>query len=210
MQEKTFKNLIFDLGGVIIDLSVNRTIQAFCTLSGFTEQQVQQAYGEHPEFFAYERGEISDEQFRASLKRFFSIAASDEAIDHAWNAMLVGLPKAKLELLEQLGNKFSVGVLSNTNNIHLSFVNQQLLPSVSSAASLNDYFHIHYYSHLVGKRKPELEIFEQVLSENGFYPEETLFLDDNKENIEAAEALGIKTFWVKHPDSVFEFFKRYE
>jgi len=202
------QNLIFDLGGVIIDLSVDNTIQAICKLSGFTPQQVRLTYQKNPEFFEYERGEISDSEFRSALQRIFSFASSDKEIDTAWNAMLVDLPIAKLQLLDNLKQRFSVAVLSNTNNIHLSFVNQHMLPQVSSASSLNNYFHIHYYSHLVGKRKPEPGIFTQVLDENNFNPEQTLFFDDNKENIEAASALGIQTFLVEHPDRVLDYFRK--
>lgn len=202
------QNLIFDLGGVIIDLSVDKTIQAICELSGFSPHQVRLAYQTNPEFFAYERGEISDAEFRQALQRIFSFTATDAQLDRAWNAMLVDLPAAKLHLLEELKKSFSVTVLSNTNNIHLSFVNQSMLPQVSSASSLNDYFHAHYYSHLVGKRKPEPEIFTQLLDENNFVPEQTLFLDDNKENIAAAAALGIQTFVVEHPDHVLDYFKK--
>lgn len=202
------KNLIFDLGGVIIDLSVERTIRSICDLSGAKPDQVQHAYRTHTEFYAYERGEITDAEFRQALQRIFSFSAPDEQIDSAWNAMLVHLPVAKLQLLDRLKKEFSVAVLSNTNNIHLSFVNQSMLPQTGTFSSLNDYFHVHYYSHLVGKRKPEAQIFTQVLDENNYVPEQTLFLDDNKENIEAAAALGIKTFLVEHPDCVLDYFRK--
>ncbi|MBX2945039.1 MAG: HAD family phosphatase [Cyclobacteriaceae bacterium] len=204
------RNLIFDLGGVIIDLSVERTIQSICDLSGVRPDQVRHAYRTHTEFYAYERGEITDAEFRQVLQRIFSFSAPDEQIDSAWNAMLVQLPVAKLQLLDRLKKRFSVAVLSNTNNIHLSFVNQSMLPQVDAFSSLNDYFHVHYYSHLVGKRKPESQIFTQVLDENNYVPEQTLFLDDNKENIEAAAALGIQTFLVEHPDRVLDYFRNYE
>ncbi len=207
MHVKSPKNLIFDLGGVIIDLSIDKTIQAICELSGCTPEQVRYAYRTNPEFYAYERGEISDGEFRTALQRIFSFTAPDYQLDSAWNAMLVDLPSPKLTLLRELNQHFSLTVLSNTNNIHLSFVNQHMLPKVSSAVSLDDYFHVSYYSHLVGKRKPESEIFKQVLSENNFHPAETLFLDDNLENIEAAKALGIQTFCVEHPDYVLDYFK---
>jgi putative hydrolase of the HAD superfamily len=81
-----------------------------------------------------------------------------------------------------------------------------MLPKVSEQIKLDAYFHGTYYSHLVGKRKPEPIIFQQVLEENGFVPQETVFLDDNTENIQSAARLGIQTFLVKHPDGVFDFF----
>ncbi len=200
------KNLIFDLGGVIIDLSPVRTVDAFSALSGVAPDDVRKAYLTELEFFAYERGEISDMEFRTAVQRILSFETTVHEFDRAWNAMLVDLPKAKLNLLDSLRSKFRVTLLSNTNNIHLDFVNQQMLPKVSEQIKLDAYFHGTYYSHLVGKRKPEPIIFQQVLEENGFVPQETVFLDDNPENIQSAARLGIQTFLVKNPDEVFDFF----
>jgi glucose-1-phosphatase len=201
-----YKNLIFDLGGVIIDLAVERTIQGISSLSGFTEAQIRKAYLNHTEFLAYEKGELTDEEFRHALQQIFSFTADTAAIDEAWNAMLVALPQPKLSLLEKLMDQYTLAVLSNTNNIHLQYVNSVMLPAVSSRKSLNDFFHRHYYSHLVRKRKPEREIYSQVIEECKFKPEETLFLDDNAQNIAAAAALGIQTQIIAHPDDVYELF----
>jgi glucose-1-phosphatase len=203
-----FKNIIFDLGGVIIDLSVDRTVQGFAELTGKTSGEILKAYQQYPDFHAYEKGELTDQQFREALRRIFSLHDSDHELDRAWNAMLVDLPLAKLELLDKLREKYTISVLSNTNNIHLHYVNKKMLPRVSSRLSLNEYFHYHYYSHLVNKRKPEAEIFVQVLQERSFDPAETLFLDDHPDNVAAAKALGIQTLLVGHPHQVFEFFDR--
>jgi len=194
------------LGGVIIDLSPARTVDAFSALSGVAPDDVRKAYLTEPEFFAYERGEISDMEFRTAVQRILSFETTVHEFDRAWNAMLVDLPKTKLNLLDSLRSKFRVTLLSNTNNIHLEFVNQRMLPKVSEQIKLDAYFHVAYYSHLVGNRKPEPIIFQQVLEENGFVPQETVFLDDNTENIQSATRLGIQTFLVKHPDEVFDFF----
>jgi glucose-1-phosphatase len=202
------KNIIFDLGGVIIDLSVDKTVQKFAELAGKAPKEILNAYQQYPDFHAYEKGELSDQQFREALRRIFSLHHSDHELDAAWNAMLVDLPQAKLELLDKLKEKYTVSVLSNTNNIHLDYVNEKMLPRVSSRLSLNEYFHFHYYSHLVNKRKPEAEIFVQVLQERSFDPAETLFLDDNPDNVTAAKALGIQTLLVGHPRQVLEFFDR--
>lgn len=200
------KNLIFDLGGVIIDLSPARTVDAFAALSGVGPDDVQKAYKAEPEFFAYERGEISDTEFRAAVQRILSFETTVNEFDRAWNAMLVDLPVSKLKLLEELKHQYTVTLLSNTNNIHIDFVNRVMLPPVSDKTGLNDYVHVPYYSHLMGKRKPDPEIFHQVLEENAFNPSETLFFDDSPENIQAASRLGIQTVLVKHPDQVLKFF----
>lgn len=200
------KNLIFDLGGVIIDLLPTRTVEAFSALSGVLPDDVRKAYMKEPEFFAFERGEISDAEFRSAVQRILSFEATVHEFNQAWNAMLVDLPVSKLYLLEKLKSQYTVALLSNTNHIHIDFVNRTMLPLVSDKTELDDYVHISYYSHLMGKRKPEPEIFHQVIDENAFNPSETLFFDDNPENIQAAARLGIPTFLVKHPDEVFDFF----
>jgi putative hydrolase of the HAD superfamily len=159
-----------------------------------------EAYVKHPEFFAYERGELNDVEFRSMLRRIFSLQATDIQIDEAWNAMLLGVPAKKLELVKKLKNRFSVYVLSNTNNIHIQYVNEKLL----NGQSLDAHFYKCYYSHAVGLRKPEPEIYRHVLEDAGLNAATTIFLDDNIENIQAAHALGIQTIHITHPDQVYD------
>lgn len=201
-----YKNLIFDLGGVLVDVDVQHTVTAFAQLSGKSDQEIIQSYQQYPQFFAYERGELTDAEFRVFVQQAFSFQAEDHVIDAAWNAMITGLPKDSLRMLEMLKQNFSLAVLSNTNQIHLDYLNQTILPRYSTQTTLNDYFHKHYYSHRVGKRKPDPAIYLQVLMESAFDPKKSLFLDDRIENIEAAKALGIQTKLVHHPDEVYDFF----
>lgn len=206
MKDKTIKNLIFDLGGVILDLSVEHTLQAFTSLSKFDRNQVLEIFASTSDFEVYEKGGMSDAEFRQFIRRVYSSEASDIEIDACWNAMLRGIPVRKLELLKKLMTRYQVILLSNTNNIHLSYINQVILPAVSGENSLDPYFHRTYYSHLMQKRKPDAEIFEQVLQENNLVPEQTLFLDDNELNVKGANALGIKTVHVTTPDLILEYF----
>jgi putative hydrolase of the HAD superfamily len=191
--------IIFDLGGVIVDLAVDKTVKAFADLSGMAPEQIQRAYVKNPGFFAYERGLISDAEFRLMLRELFSIQVTDAQLDEGWNAMLVDLPAKKLQWLLNLKNKIQVYALSNTNSIHITHVNEMML----KGEPLDTYFHRCYYSHQVNMRKPDLEIYEHVLSHAGLIPNETLFLDDNPDNIKAAKALGIQAVQVEHPDEVY-------
>jgi putative hydrolase of the HAD superfamily len=192
--------IIFDLGGVLVDISVAKTIKALAKLSGVSPEDIQGGYVKYPAFFAYERGEISDIEFRTMLKKTFSFEATDEEIDQCWNAMLLELPERKLRFLEKLKNEFSVYALSNTNNIHIQYVNSIFLKD----ELLDGYFHKCYYSHEVGMRKPEPRIYSHVLQDANLIPDKTLFLDDNAENLMAAKVLGIQTLHVTHPDRVFD------
>jgi glucose-1-phosphatase len=206
LADRSIKNLIFDLGGVILDLSVDTTLRSFANLSGIDEGTVKRLYVSTPEFELYEKGGMSDADFRKFVKMLYRIDASDETLDVCWNAMLVGFPRKKLELLETLKGKYNVYLLSNTNSIHLEHINNILLPRVNHGSSLDYFFHRAYYSHRMKKRKPDAEIFEQVLSESKLLPSETLFLDDNQSNVEGAGKLGIKTVHVVNPDMIFDYF----
>ena len=206
MLVSSVKNLIFDLGGVILDLSVDHTLQSFAALSNIPRERVQEIYVTAAGFLEYEKGLIDDKSFRNFLRKIFSVSAGDDAIDECWNAMLRGIPPAKLDLLLRLQNEFRVFLLSNTNAIHLRHINGLLLPESNPQKSLDDYFHKAYYSHLMFKRKPDAEIFEQVLEENRLVPEQTLFLDDYAINIQGARSLGIKTVHVTSPNLILDYF----
>lgn len=200
------KNLIFDLGGVILDLSVDHTLTAFAALSKMPKAQVHDLYFSAPGFLEYEKGEMDDPSFRDFVRKTYALSATDEEIDDSWNAMLRGIPAVKLELLQKLQGEFRVFLLSNTNSIHLQHINEFILPQGEDRRPLDSYFHKAYYSHQMGKRKPDAEIFEQVLEENHLVPEQTLFLDDYAVNIEGAKSLGIKTVHVTSPNLILDYF----
>ena len=202
-RDPSIKNLIFDLGGVILDLSIDHTLQAFTKLSGMDKQKVTDLFHSSKGFEVYEMGMMNDEDFRSFVRTVYGVTSSDEEIDTCWLAMLRGIPVRKLELLERLKNSYRVFLLSNTNNIHLVHINKNML---TNSTSLDQFFHRAYYSHVMKKRKPNADIFQQVLDENGMVAEETLFLDDNLANLEGARALGIKTLHVSHPDIILDYF----
>lgn len=204
--DPAIKNLIFDLGGVILDLSIDHSMEAFSKLSGIEKKRIIELYAS-PGFEVYEKGMMTDEAFRDFVREVFSVTSSAQDIDTCWLAMLRGIPAIKLQLLERLKTKYRVFLLSNTNAIHLEYINGVMVPaSIPGAKSLDDYFHRAYYSHLMKKRKPNADIFEQVLEENGLLPHETLFLDDNADNIKGANAVGIKTLHVVTPDLILAYF----
>lgn len=199
-------SIIFDLGGVLINLSPERTIHAFSESTGVSNEEVKRAYATNPVFIAYEKGQISDQQFRDSIRSIFSSHVDDVEIDRCWNAMLVDFPVSTLMMLKRLKSHFRTFVLSNTNTIHLKYVNDIML----QGNALDGWFHKSYYSHLVGMRKPELEIFNYVLQDSSLIPERTVFLDDNEDNVKAAESLGITTIHITHHTQVLDLFNGYD
>jgi glucose-1-phosphatase len=202
----SIKNLIFDLGGVILDLSVDRTLQAFARVSGIDKQQAQQIFQASPGFNEYEKGGMDDATFRQYLKTVYAIDLPDHEIDACWNAMLLGIPPGKLQLLLRLKQRYKIYLLSNTNDIHLHYINTIMLPAITGERSLDPYFHKTYYSHHMNMRKPDAEIFERVLRENNMRSHETLFLDDSALNIAGAQSVGIQTVHVTSPDLILEYF----
>lgn len=199
------KNIIFDLGGVIINLSVEKTHQAFATLSGLPIEKIKSIVHHGTFFHHFEKGVINDSAFRDHLRESLHISVTDAELDNAWNAMLLDIPMARIQLLEQLKSKFNIFLLSNTNNIHLQCFNNQVR-QLTGMSSINHYFHQAYYSHLLKMSKPDVEIFEHVLQSNNLIDRETIFLDDNKDNLAGANKAGIKTFHVHHPDQIFSLF----
>ncbi len=199
------KNIIFDLGGVIINLSTQATVKAFSVLGGISEEEVSQRMMQSQAFHEYEKGLISDESFREILRGMLRIKASDDEIDHCWNAMLLDIPIQRIRLLERLKSQYRIFLLSNTNEIHLNCFTG-ILNELTGKSSMDHFFERAYYSHRMKMRKPDQEIYKFVLEENQLIPGHTIFLDDNLSNLAGAELCGIKTFHVQHPDLMFTLF----
>lgn len=186
------KNLIFDLGGVIIPLDLSLVNQ---TLSQFSAGGRQVDF-HAPLFIKYELGNISSATFRQGVRDFVGLPAlSDAQIDEAWNSLLLPIPIERIQLLQKLSKQYRIFLLSNTNEIHLERVHQ-ILHEVSGIACLDDLFEKAYYSHLLHLRKPHKEIYEAVLADAGLLASETVFIDDNQANAEGASAVGMQGIWL--------------
>ena len=203
----TSKALIFDLGGVIIDVDVPETLRQFAALSGRTGDEIYDLYRSTSAFNDFEKGLIDASQFRRTVRALLDVpAASDQQLNDAWNAMIRSIPLEKIELLKRLKESYEVFILSNTNDLHVDYVNHTILPPLKSVRSFDECVHHVYYSHLMKMRKPDEEIFQYLLDAHNLDPSDTVFLDDNEENIAAATRLGMTGTLVTHPDMVFELF----
>ncbi len=198
-------NIIFDLGGVIINLSVEKTYQAFASLSGLPLKEIKDRVHHAAFFHEYEKGLIGDSEFRNHLRESLNLNADDTQLDNAWSAMLLDIPIERIRLLERLKGPFNLFLLSNTNNIHLQSFNEQVF-QLTGFPSLDQYFNNAYYSHLIKMKKPDVEIYEYVLQDNKLLAQETIFLDDNSDNLLGAIQAGIRTFHVQQPDQIFSLF----
>ena len=185
------RNIIFDLGGVLMDLYVEKTYQAFGSL-GFTEEILEFDRKNKNIFFQYELGKISTRHFRDEIRKLLDNNVRDEQIDFAWNAMVGGFRKDKIELVKSLRPRYKTFILSNTNQMHEDFYNQMIL-SEFGMRSFEDLVDRIYYSHHLQLAKPDPEIFKYVIKDSRLVPGETLYLDDTKKHLESAATLGIQT-----------------
>ncbi|GIV34648.1 MAG: hydrolase [Chitinophagales bacterium] len=183
------KNIIFDLGGVIIDLFPDRVVNML--KEKFPGRNFTLLY-QHPLFTDLETGRIAPSEFRNQVRVFFQFHISDEEIDKCLNAMLGEIPPPRIEVLKKARQRYTTVLLSNTNPIHLAAI-ESYVTETYNIPRLDHLFYRTYYSHLVGLRKPDVRLFIKVLKENNFHPEETLFLDDTDANLSAAGILGIQT-----------------
>ncbi len=199
------KNIIFDFGGVIIDIDEQLTIDEFARL-GFADTS--KVSGK--EFFElirkFEKGIFTPDIFRNKLRDFLDISATDQEIDDAWNALLFDIPAERLEIIEQLKKNYNIFLLSNSNEIHYDLYvrDLQLRFGYNEFADL---FHQAYFSFDLHLRKPELDIYEFVIYQEDLKPEETLFIDDRIENIESASKLGMQTYHLIKPERIRDIFK---
>ncbi|MBN8578997.1 MAG: HAD family phosphatase [Cytophagales bacterium] len=205
MVKAEIKNIIFDLGGVILNLAVENTHREFARLSGLPIEEIKTKVHHGDFFHAYERGLISDSEFRNSLRQSLNVHAPDADLDNAWNAMLLDIPHERFALLERLKQTHRLFLLSNTNEIHRQCFNAHV-QHASGKPAIDHYFHQAYFSHLLKLSKPDLAIYQHVLTDQNLVPHQTVFLDDNPDNLAGAAKAGIHTFHVQHPNQIFDFF----
>jgi len=185
-------NIIFDLGGVILEIDLDIIKQGFAKL-GFNKNETGvELFKNNPIFNKFEKGEIAPKVFQSEIRKACPKNFTDEQFYKVWNSVIINYPKENIELLKSLQSKYKTFLLSNTNEIHYNFYTE-MLNKEFGIKNLDSLFYTAYYSHTSGMRKPDKEFFELVLSENNLNPEKTLFIDDFIENIETAKSLGIKT-----------------
>ena len=203
---QNIKNIIFDYGNVIFSLDFQKSRQAWKDLGidnadTFYGHKVQDKI-----FDGFESGDVPADEFREYIRKISgNPRLTDQQIDHAWNSLLVGVGEGNHELLLRLKPKYRTFLLSNINPIHYDYI-MRYLKSDFGFDGNEHLFEKVYYSHLVGKRKPNAEIFEQVLNENNLKPAETLFIDDSPQHIAGAQKLGIQTYLMTAPDGIQAYF----
>lgn len=202
--DNSVKNIIFDLGGVLLQINANASIEAFREM-GMPDMIRPGGWGyNHPVFLEMEAGKLDSASFREGIRELLPQPHSDDEIDRAWCAMIRDYFPERIELVKQLARQYRVYLFSNTNAIHIQFFQQ--LYRDTFGAELSDLFVNDYYSSEIGLRKPAPEAFDFVLKDAGLEASETLFIDDSDANIDSAKKTGMKTIWLTPDSDLLSFF----
>ena len=185
--------IIFDLGGVILNLDMKKTEDAFCKILGIsnwgkiTQHPLNQIYK------YYETGKISTSDFLDAHYSRAVINVSREVIINEWNAMLLDIPQKRIQTLKKLSEKYKLFMLSNINDLHVEAF-EKIVNNLN--CNFFDLFQKIYYSNIIQQRKPDKEAYQIVIDENNLDVSTTLFVDDREDNIKSAQELGMTTLHI--------------
>ncbi|MBN2767427.1 MAG: HAD family phosphatase [Paludibacteraceae bacterium] len=193
-QYNNISTLIFDFGGVIINLDLPACIQKINTLGIPDVVKYLSNYGQAGFFLKFEKGEISTNEFRNEIRKLSTKTLTDTQIDDAWCEFLQDIPQHKLDVIEKLKSEYRVILLSNTNPLHIE--QSATREFAKRGKKIDDYFDECYLSYKMKMTKPDREIFDTLLKKENVKPEDCLFLDDGPKNINSAKALGINSILI--------------
>ncbi len=201
------KNIIFDLGGVLLNIDPKKTIDAFGQLG------MKQLVGDtglsydHDVFYEMEQGKLSPDEFRLGIQNMLPTKVPFSEIDSAWTAMLLDFPAIRVQLLKNLAKDFKIYLFSNTNAIHVGKFQSDFRNTHGIEVSL--LFEKDFYSNEIGFRKPGTDSFYEIIRLSGIKPEESLFIDDSHANVEGALASGLKALWLEPDQKIEKLFQKY-
>jgi glucose-1-phosphatase len=202
------KNIIFDLGGVLMNIDFKRTFDAFEIIGYHGAEQAFQDPQINQLCMDFETGVYCAIEMRRKFRELSGFKCNDAQFDKAWNALLIDFPPERIMLVRQLAKKYKTYLLSNTNPIHCKHFNAEL-KNHFGIESLDHLLDKAWYSHNVGYRKPDERIFQKVLKASHLNPEETLYIDDFETNVRVAESLGMKAIHVNGEFTIMEALSMY-
>ena len=197
------RNIIFDLGGIFIEIHFSKTEKAFTSLGVANWSQFYSQSTASTLFENLETGKISPEQFYEGFRKESGVKLTDEQIRDAWNAMLGVFPVERLKWLKEVRKRYNIYLYSNTNLIHYAAF-QKIFSKCTGEQNFDDYFIKAHYSHELGLRKPYAESFGKVLEIEKLKADETLFIDDTAKNVEGAQEVGLQTILLLPPKTVLD------
>lgn len=177
------KTIIFDFGDIFVNLDKPATKRELNKhkIEGFTDAIIKNNLD-------YEKGLISSKEFINNYISEYSHLKEEQVIT-SWNSILVDFPQYRYNFIKKLSEEknYQLILLSNTNEIHIDWIKE----NVPFFEDFKNCFDAFYLSHEINFRKPDAAIYKYVLEKHQLVPEECLFIDDTKENTDAAAALGI-------------------
>lgn len=203
--DASIKNIIFDFGGVILNIDYRLTEQAFAKLGLKDFDHIYSQATQKELFDVFEKGLMTSKEFRQGIRKHIDKEVSDADIDSAWNSMLLDVPEERVRLLDELKKNHRLFLLSNTNEIHFNAFSANM-ENKFKRDIFSEVFDKAYVSHRVHLRKPDKEIFEFVVRENNLRKEETLFVDDSMQHIEGAKKAGLRAVFLEKGKTILDLF----
>ena len=198
---ENIKNLIFDLGNVILNIDTKLSEKAFAQYGMNDFEKLYTLASQNELFDRLEVGSITENEFYDEFRRVTGCELDNKTLEQCWDALIMDFPAARIEMLKHLKaeGKYRTFILSNTNIIHYRFYTA-LLKRTRGVNGLESLVEHAYFSHEIGLKKPNRDIFDYVVTNSHIKPEESIFIDDNEANIKAANALGLNTIFLKNND----------
>lgn len=197
--KQNIRNIIFDLGGVVLNLDYHRCLGSFEKLGFHGIDQYLSKFHPSGIFKSLEIGQLNEDEFVSELNAAFGLQVDKKEILEAWGSFLLDIPEKRLKLLTQLKENFNVYLLSNTSQPHATIFEKKFRLN-NGFQTIDDFFDDVYYSFRIGSPKPQREAYTAVLNQSGLEASESLFIDDSEINTKAANELGINSIFV---DDVF-------
>ncbi|PRY90765.1 HAD family hydrolase [Mongoliibacter ruber] len=197
--------LIFDLGNVIIDIDYDVSINELKKILPSKKHHLTSQFFPSSFHKEYEKGLISNEEFRNAVRDLYEENWSDDQIDHVWNSLLIVVPQERLQLLSQLRQQYTTAILSNTNDIHIVKFNE-MLQEISDYSSIHNLCDHVFLSHEMGLAKPDTAIYQKVVTSLNTQAEKTIFFDDLAANVEGAKKIGMNAVQITNSKALMEFF----
>ena len=197
MKKTNIKAVIFDLGGVLIDIDYQKTIDAFIAIGVENASDLYNQFDQSMLFEQYEKGEVSSDTFISQLEPLTKRNIKKNNIIKAWNAMIGTFPQEKISFIHQIQSEIPCYLLSNTNDIHLKKV------YANSNSDFESLFQKCYYSHIIGKRKPDVETFQWLVDQIDFEASQILFIDDSPQHVKGAIRAGLEAIYYKNEEDLY-------
>lgn len=199
------KNIIFDLGGVVLDIDENVVYKELEKM-GINTSELARSKEFIETMSKFDTGIYTAPTFRKKMKTLVGQEKmTDEKFDSIWNAMLLDIPHERIEAIEQIKKHYRIFLMSNTNVIHYDLYVRDLQLRFGYN-EFDELFNKSYFSFAEHLEKPDPRFFELILDHEGLLPKETLFIDDTAANIKVAKSLGINTYHISREELVRNLF----